>query len=70
MPKTKTHKGLMKRIKVTARGKVKWHNAYAGHLMSHKTGQKKRDLRRPSVASSGDIGRIKRMLHRPLTTGD
>ena len=70
MPKNKTHKGLMKRVKVTARGKVKWHKSFAGHLMSHKTGQKKRDLRQATVAKKGDIGRLKRMLNMPLTSVD
>jgi large subunit ribosomal protein L35 len=44
MPKRKTHKGLQKRVKVTAKGKVKHHQAYTGHLMSSKTGKRKRHL--------------------------
>jgi large subunit ribosomal protein L35 len=36
MPKQKTHKGLSKRVKVTATGKIKHKRSGAGHLMSKK----------------------------------
>ena len=36
MPKQKTHKGLKKRVKITATGKVKHKRTGAGHLMSGK----------------------------------
>lgn len=36
MPKQKTHKGLKKRVRVTASGKIKHKKAGAGHLMSRK----------------------------------
>lgn len=67
MPKLKTHKGLLKRIKITARGKVKFSRVGSGHLLSHKSGDKRRQLRQRSVASSGDMKRLESMLHRPLT---
>ena len=69
MPKMKSHKGLLKRVKVTANGKVKFKRSFSGHLMSHKTGQKKQQLRHSRCAKSGDIGRLEKMLHRPLTPG-
>ncbi|MGB9625769.1 MAG: large ribosomal subunit protein bL35, partial [Phycisphaerae bacterium] len=37
MPKQKTHKGLAKRVKVTARGKVVRRHTFRGHLMSGKS---------------------------------
>ena len=46
MPKLKTHKGIKKRVKVTARGKVKFHKHNKGHLQSNKTGNRRRRLRR------------------------
>lgn len=70
MPKLKTHKGLMKRIKITASGKVKFKKAFSGHLMSHKSGQKCRHLQLKSLATGADIGRLSAMLHRPLKRGD
>lgn len=67
MPKLKSHKGLLKRVKVTARGKVKFSRAGSSHLMSHKSGDKCRKLRQKAVAKRGDIPRLEKMLHRPLT---
>lgn len=46
MPKIKTHKGLKKRVKVTGTGKIKFHKHNKGHLQSHKSGNRKRRLRR------------------------
>ncbi len=45
VPKAKTHKGIKKRVKVTARGKVKFHKHNKGHLQSGKSGNRKRRLR-------------------------
>ncbi|HMD54657.1 MAG TPA: 50S ribosomal protein L35 [Phycisphaerae bacterium] len=45
MPKMKTHKGIKKRVKVTARGKIKFHKHNKGHLQSHKSGNRRRRLR-------------------------
>jgi len=42
MPKQKTHKGLSKRIKITASGKVKRKRACGGHLMSGKDAKRRR----------------------------
>ena len=46
MPKRKTHKGLTKRVTVTARGKVLHAHPGASHLMSGKRGKRRRHLRR------------------------
>jgi large subunit ribosomal protein L35 len=68
--KQKSHKGTLKRVKVTGRGKVKYRKAFSGHLMSHKSGDKCRKLRNPSVAKRGDMKRLHGLLHRPLQAGD
>lgn len=49
MHKAKTHKGLSKRVKVTAKKKIKFRPPFSGHLMSGKTGNRKRDLRKARV---------------------
>ncbi|MCK6455352.1 MAG: 50S ribosomal protein L35 [Phycisphaerae bacterium] len=49
MPKMKTHKGLKKRFRVSARGKVKHRRAFTGHLMSAKSGRRRRRLRRDGI---------------------
>ncbi len=42
MPKQKTHKGLSKRIKITASGRVRHKRAGGSHLMSGKTAKRRR----------------------------
>jgi large subunit ribosomal protein L35 len=49
MPKLKTHKGLKKRFKVSANGKVKHKRCGSSHLMSHKSGKQVRRLRKKST---------------------
>ena len=49
MPKFKPHKGLRKRCKITARGKVKRKMSFAGHIMSKKSGSRCRRLRQTVV---------------------
>ena len=44
MPKQKTHKGLSKRVKVTAAGKVKHKRSCGGHLMSAKNAKRRRRI--------------------------
>ncbi len=53
MPKLKSHKGLAKRVKDSPKGKIKRKKAFAGHLMSGKTGNRKRTLKRTSLVSKG-----------------
>ena len=63
MPKMKTHKGVAKRFKVTARGKVMHRRPGKGHLLSTKSGQRKRRLGRPRMVSLPAFARkIKRVL--------
>ncbi len=66
MPKLKTHKGLLKRIKITANGKVKWKRAFSSHLNSHMSGKKIMALRGKRCAGPSDIPRLERLLHRKL----
>jgi large subunit ribosomal protein L35 len=63
----KPNKGLLKRIKITAGGKVKWRKPSKGHLNSHMSGKKLRQLNRKGMASRADIGRLSAMLGRPLS---
>ena len=66
MPKLKSHKGLLKRVRVTGRGKVKFKKAFGRHLKSVKNGKKTRKLDSPSYVKCADIGRMRAMLHRPV----
>ena len=56
MPKMKTHKSIRKRFRVTATGKLKRRQAGKKHLLSHKTGKRKRQLRR-SITETTKIAR-------------
>jgi large subunit ribosomal protein L35 len=55
MPKQKPHKGLLKRVKVTGRGKVLRGKAFRGHLLSGKSGARRQRLRR-RVVVTGTVG--------------
>ena len=49
MPKIKTHKGIAKRVKKTASGKLKSKKSFHGHKLTKKTGKKKRHLRQEKM---------------------
>lgn len=62
MPKMKRHKGLAKRVKISATGKVHHNKSCAGHLMSHKDGSRCRRLRKRNVLSRAISATIRRAL--------
>lgn len=62
MPKMKSHRGLAKRVKKTASGKLKRSCAYTSHWFSRKTTKQKRHLRKASLVSRGDYKRIRTLL--------
>jgi len=62
MPKMKTHKGMAKRIKVSAGGKLLRRKAYRGHLQAHKQTKTKRTYGQEFEVSAGDNATIKKML--------
>jgi large subunit ribosomal protein L35 len=64
MPKKKTHKGLKKRVKVTASGKVKARKSFTGHLMSGKSSKRRRQLRKPIVIADVYAKCMKEMLNK------
>lgn len=55
--KLKTHKGVKKRFKVTATGKVIHKRCGSSHLNSHKSGKQIRRLRKKSVIQTGLVAR-------------
>ncbi len=59
MPKQKTHKGLKKRIKITATGKVKHKRAGGGHLMSSKNAKRRRRIATAGILKPMEAKRIK-----------
>ena len=63
MPKMKTHRGLAKRVKVTASGRLKRKKAYHSHLMSSKTRKQKRRLRSSQMMAKAEEARLKAILN-------
>ena len=62
MPKLKPHKGLLKRVKVTAKGKIIRHKANKGHLMVTKNGARRRRLGRTALVDKTVMKTMRRML--------
>lgn len=62
MPKLKTHRGAAKRFKVTGTGKIKRRSGNKSHLLTGKPAKRTRRLRKASLVSEADYGRIKRLL--------
>jgi len=62
MPKQKTHKGLKKRVKVTATGKVKHKRVGGGHLMGSKNAKRRRRIATPTIMSTADEKKMRQAL--------
>lgn len=69
MPKLKTHKGIKKRFKVSATGKVSHKRCGSSHLNSHKSGKKIRRLRKKSFLTVGaEMRRIRKAARQRIAT--
>ncbi|MBX3363953.1 MAG: 50S ribosomal protein L35 [Phycisphaeraceae bacterium] len=66
MPKNKKHKGLLKRIRISATGKVRHRSAFHKHLSSHKSGKRLRQLRKDRYLANPDAKRYEKLLFRRL----
>jgi large subunit ribosomal protein L35 len=62
MPKLKTNKSVKKRLRLTKRGKVVGRRAGKSHLMSGKTGKKRRAMKRRLTLAKVDQKRYARAL--------
>jgi large subunit ribosomal protein L35 len=62
MPKIKTHRGVAKRVKVTASGRIKRSRAFHSHLLSSKTPKRKRNLSQTVMVHSTNEKNIKRLV--------
>ncbi len=63
--KNKPHKGLLKRVRVTKTGKIKFQRACGRHLRSHKSASATRSYRQPAFAHPADTKRLRGMLCMP-----
>lgn len=62
--KMKSHRGAMKRFRLTGTGKVKRSKAYKSHILTKKSAKRKRGLRTATLLSSADLKRIKSVLNK------
>ena len=62
MPKQKTKKAVVKRMKLTKTGKVKFRHAFTSHLLVRRSSKRKRQLRRQSAVDSTNTRAIRSML--------
>jgi len=58
----KSHRGAMKRFKLTGSGKLKRNKAYKGHILTKKSAKRKRGLRKATTLTSADLKRIKNSM--------
>ena len=62
MPKMKTNRGAAKRIRRTAKGKLRRLRANKSHILTKKATKRKRRLRQATLVAKADEKRVKRML--------
>ncbi len=62
MPKQKTHKGLSKRVKITAAGKVERKHCGGGHLMSGKNAKRRRRVGSSAIITGVTAKTVKTQL--------
>ncbi len=62
MPKVKTHRGMAKRVKVTATGKIKRSRAFHSHLLSSKTPKRKRNLSQTVMVHQANEKNLKKLV--------
>ena len=62
MPKQKTHRGLAKRVKKTASGKLKRARAFHSHLLSSKSPKQKRGLAQTVMVHPTNEKNLKKLV--------
>lgn len=66
MPKNKSHKGTLKRVRISKSGKIRHRSAYHKHLRSGKSGKRLRHLRKDRYMANPDAKRLEKLLYRRL----
>jgi large subunit ribosomal protein L35 len=62
VPKIKTNRGAAKRFKKTGTGKVKAKGAFARHILTKKSANRKRGLRSTKYVDKADVKGIKKLV--------
>ena len=66
MPKIKTRKSLMKRIRFTSTGRIKIRSAFRGHILTKKNNSRKRRLCSRHYMNATDQIRLKKILPKKI----
>lgn len=66
MSKNKSHKGTLKRIRITKSGLIRHKRANGKHLRSHKSAKRLRRLRKDKSMASPEAKRLEKLLFRRL----
>ena len=64
MAKNKTHKGTKKRVRATATGKLMHQRTFGSHLLTKKSANRKRKLRKALRIDASDPNRLRGLLGR------
>ena len=70
MPKNKSHKASLKRIRLTKTGLVRHNRAFGKHLRSSKSSKRLRRLRTDKMMSNPEAKRLEKLLFRRLRGRD
>ncbi len=62
MPKLKTNRGAAKRFKKTGTGKIKAKRAFARHILTSKSANRKRHLRASKYVDRSDTKGIEKLI--------
>jgi large subunit ribosomal protein L35 len=62
VPKLKTNRGAAKRFRKTGTGKIKAKRAFARHILTKKSTNRKRGLRTPKLIDQRDTKGIKKLI--------
>ena len=62
MPKQKTHKGLSKRVKITATGKISRSRCGGGHLLGNKNAKRRRRIKGSAIITGTAAAAIRAQL--------
>jgi large subunit ribosomal protein L35 len=63
MPKMKTNRAAAKRLKRTGTGRLRRKRAFKSHILTKKTRKRKRNLRKGTLVSKADEGRMNRLVY-------
>ena len=62
MPKLKTHRGVAKRFKKTAGGKILRSKAFKRHILTSKSSKRKRRMRGTTAVAKADAKKLARLI--------